>query len=546
MSKKFVYMSDFSAAEIPTGGGEINDKELIEILRDRNHEVKDFRTREITPEKIKELSGSFFIVSNFILLTEASKKALQEQKYVIYEHDHKYLASRNPAKYRDYRAPAYDIINRDFYKNAIAVFCQTSFHSKILKTNLMIENVVSLGGNLWSLESLEFIKELSEVEGTPTAAIMDSATPHKNTAGAIELCKAKDKEFNLISSSSPKEFLKKLSENQSLVFLPQTPETCSRILVEARMLGLGILTNGKSGAVHEEWFKLKGKELISVMESKRQEIADIVESSFDNNSQLFYPQIKDKNFKISIITSLYDGDKHLKGFLENITSQTIFDKCELVIINANSPGNEDKLIQEYMKKHTNIIYKKLDKDPGIYGCWNLGIQMSSGEFITNANLDDRRSIQQLEILAEELVRNEDVDLVYSECLLTNNENETYLDNTSKGQIYPVQEFSNENMIKCLPGPMPLWRRTMHDTAGEFDSSYKFAGDWEMWLRAVKSGSKFKKVFGSYGLYHNNPEGLTTDPRKHEKKFSEEKKVFFANKDVFGESVFEEFKGYFSR
>ena len=93
MSKKFVYMSDFSAAEIPTGGGEINDKELIDILRSRNHEVKDFRTRDVTPEKIKELSGSLFIVSNFILLNEASKKELQQEKYVIYEHVHKYLAS---------------------------------------------------------------------------------------------------------------------------------------------------------------------------------------------------------------------------------------------------------------------------------------------------------------------------------------------------------------------------------------------------------------------------------------------------------------------
>jgi hypothetical protein len=546
MSKKFVYMSDFSAAEIPTGGGEINDKELIDILRSRNHKVKEFRTRDVTPEKIKELSGNLFIVSNFILLTEASKKELQQEKYVIYEHDHKYLASRDPAKYKDYRAPHRDIINRDFYKNAIAVFCQTSFHSKILKTNLMIENVVSLGGNLWSLESLELIKTLSEVDGEPTAAIMDSTTPHKNTVGAIELCQAKEKEFNLVSSTSPKEFLEKLSKNQSLVFLPQTPETCSRLLVEARMLGLGIITNGKSGAVHEEWFKLKGKELISVMEAKREEIADTVELSFEKEIQNFYPEIKNKDFKISLITSLYNGDKHLKGFLDNITSQTIFEKCELIIINANSPGNEEAMIKEYMKKFPNIIYKKLNKDPGIYGCWDMGIQMSTGNFISNANLDDRRSIQQLEIMAEELIRNEEIDLVYSECLVTNSENETYSKNTSMGQIYPSQEFSNENMIKCLPGPMPLWRRSMHDSAGEFDSSYKFAGDWDMWLRAVKTGSKFKKVFGSYGLYHNNPQGLTTDVSKSEQKFSEEKKVFLENSDVFGEKVYNEYKGYFSQ
>jgi cellulose synthase/poly-beta-1,6-N-acetylglucosamine synthase-like glycosyltransferase len=95
--------------------------------------------------------------------------------------------------------------------------------------------------------------------------------------------------------------------------------------------------------------------------------------------------------KISIITSVYDGDDHIEGFLEDITRQTIFkEKCELILINANSPGNEEEVINQYLKKFPdNIVYKRLDKDPGIYGVWNMGIELSTGEFLTNANLDDR-------------------------------------------------------------------------------------------------------------------------------------------------------------
>jgi len=76
--------------------------------------------------------------------------------------------------------------------------------------------------------------------------------------------------------------------------------------------------------------------------------------------------------KISIITSVYDGDEYIEPFLKNVTTQTIFkEKCELIIINANSPGDEDKIISDYVEKYPdNIIYKKLDKDPGIYGVWN--------------------------------------------------------------------------------------------------------------------------------------------------------------------------------
>lgn len=42
--------------------------------------------------------------------------------------------------------------------------------------------------------------------------------------------------------------------------------------------------------------------------------------------------------KISILTSVYNGDEFIRPFLEDITRQTIFEeKCELVLVNANSP-----------------------------------------------------------------------------------------------------------------------------------------------------------------------------------------------------------------
>ena len=69
--------------------------------------------------------------------------------------------------------------------------------------------------------------------------------------------------------------------------------------------------------------------------------------------------------KISIITSVYNGDQFIEGFLADITRQTIFDQCELIMINAGSPGNEESVIKKYMTQYSNIIYKRLDFDPGL-------------------------------------------------------------------------------------------------------------------------------------------------------------------------------------
>ena len=85
---------------------------------------------------------------------------------------------------------------------------------------------------------------------------------------------------------------------------------------------------------------------------------------------------------------------------------------------------------------------------------------------------------------------------------------------------------------------------MSDDCGRFDEQLKFAGDWDMWLRAVQKGHKFKKVHEVLGLYYFNPVGLSTSRKKQEERFNEEKQIFYKYKDVFGPSVYNHYKAYF--
>ena len=230
--------------------------------------------------------------------------------------------------------------------------------------------------------------------------------------------------------------------------------------------------------------------------------------------------------KISIITSVYKGDRFIRPFLEDITRQTIFSKCELILINAASPGNEESVIKEYMKKYDNIVYKKLDKDPGIYGVWNLGVELSSGEYITNANLDDRKAPHALERHAAELYLNEDIDLVYADMFITDGANERWEDPATPRRRYDFAEFSFENLkISNMPHASPMWKKRLHDKYGLFDAKYRSAGDWEMWLRAASQGSQFKKIGGILGLYYFNPEGISTNPDNFAWKHKEEREIY---------------------
>lgn len=215
---------------------------------------------------------------------------------------------------------------------------------------------------------------------------------------------------------------------------------------------------------------------------------------------------------VSIITSLYNGDEFINHFLIDITRQTIFDQCELIIINANSPGNEEPIIIQFMEQYPNIIYKKLSYDPGLYAVWNIAIKMARSEFISNANIDDRMAPNFLEVHSKALQNNPQIDLVYSDSYWSTTPNMTFEQNNSS-YLYPCgkpsPEFSKKAMSICLPACHPVWRKSLHDRYGFFDEKFKALGDHEMWLRVVQRGSVFKKVPGVFGVYYTNPNGLST-------------------------------------
>ena len=275
------FIADYFADEIP-GGGELNNQEFINIVQSRSHSIKQIKSINATAEYLESLVNHKFIVANFIQLPKNSIEFLLNKDYVIYEHDHKYLKSRNPATYEKFLAPKEEIINYEFYQNAKAVFCQSTFHTDIVKSNLHLDNIHNLSGNLWAPKTLDFIQQLSAGNKEDICAVMDSLTEHKNTSGALRYCVVKGLKYKLIPPLSYYDFLREMSICDKFIFFPKTPETLARVVVEARMLGLKTINNQLVGATKEQWFSLKGKNLIDYMREKRNSIVDSVLGAIDD------------------------------------------------------------------------------------------------------------------------------------------------------------------------------------------------------------------------------------------------------------------------
>jgi len=208
---------------------------------------------------------SFYIISNFVTLTPQIKQQLIKYKnYIIFEHDHKYIQTRNPFSFStDGKVPADKLINIDFYRAAKKVVCITEWHQAQVKLNTGAD-VANIHGGIWTASELDMFETIAESR-TPSSKYAIFWSTYKNPQESLQYASSNKLEYRLLRSiSNRQQFLEILSKHKGLIFFPSIPETGSRLIMESKMMGLEVITNNFSGAANEYWFNLSGKELVDL------------------------------------------------------------------------------------------------------------------------------------------------------------------------------------------------------------------------------------------------------------------------------------------
>lgn len=233
------------------------------------------------------------------------------------------------------------------------------------------------------------------------------------------------------------------------------------------------------------------------------------------------------SYKVTIITSIYNASAYMYDFLENIVDQTIFSECQLYLMNGNSPESdkEEEIIKKF-SSYKNIKYAKLDKDPGIYGCWNKMIQDSNSEYITNANTDDTLLPDCIEKHVKLLDYYQNIDVAYCYNAIGCMSNHPYTMLGECKYIFPTAEFSLDHILQAnLPHNHPVWRRSLHEKFGYFeDKKYISGSDWDFWLRCASGGVQMKLIPEVLGIYYQNPNGMSTKKENMARNIEEVQKI----------------------
>jgi glycosyltransferase involved in cell wall biosynthesis len=111
-------------------------------------------------------------------------------------------------------------------------------------------------------------------------------------------------------------------------------------------------------------------------------------------------QYRDIPFKVTVITPVYNAEKYLRKTLDSVIRQTIgLSNIEYILVDDGSTDSSRNILFEYSSKFDNILSVFLKKNTGTPGQpRNIGIQLSTGKYITFLDADDWLDENGLEVL----------------------------------------------------------------------------------------------------------------------------------------------------
>ncbi len=214
------------------------------------------------------------------------------------------------------------------------------------------------------------------------------------------------------------------------------------------------------------------------------------------------------NPKISVLMSVYNGEKYLSLAIESILNQS-FSDFEFIIINDGSKDRSLEIIKSYPDRRIRLIDQP---NAGLAASLNKGIGLSKGEYIARMDADDIARSTRLGMQVRFLDANPACAMVGSAVQVIDKEgkNKWIMAHTrtsleTRWSILFDTPFVHSSV---------MLRRAVLEKTGLYSQQAEFSlvEDYEMWSRLAK---KYEVTNLSEILldYRDNPQGVSHSKRK---------------------------------
>ena len=210
--------------------------------------------------------------------------------------------------------------------------------------------------------------------------------------------------------------------------------------------------------------------------------------------------------KVSIITSVYNGEDTLAQTIDSVFTQTHKDTEYLIIDGASNDSTQD-IIKKHSKK---IAVTISEPDNGIYDAMNKGIKIASGDIIGILNADDYYADDTVLSKVVTAFNDPNIDACYGDLV--------YVDANDTNKIVRVWrsgEFSTSKFYQGWMPPHPTFfvRRSVYEKYGLFNLDLGSASDYEIMLRFLLK-HKIKTQYIPKTLVHMRTGGVSNSSIKN--------------------------------
>src|SRR5208283_3292537 len=105
---------------------------------------------------------------------------------------------------------------------------------------------------------------------------------------------------------------------------------------------------------------------------------------------------------VSIIVTSYNHAEYLRQRMESLLAQT-YKAFEIIVVDDCSTDESLKVLKEY-ERDPRVKIVALDRNGGYANACNIGVKLSSGEFIMFAECDDYNDSDHVRVLLDKITK----------------------------------------------------------------------------------------------------------------------------------------------
>jgi GT2 family glycosyltransferase len=173
---------------------------------------------------------------------------------------------------------------------------------------------------------------------------------------------------------------------------------------------------------------------------------------------------------VTAIVSAYYAQQFILDRIYNLLEQ---DPRPEIIVVCQRHSHEEVVASCFPVK---VI--QTDDIPFISVAWNIGIKAATGDYVTNANSDDKLKPGALALMADTLDLHPEIGVVFGNV-------DRIIEGEKTGAEWkrckqPQGEYDTAELLggRYIIGAMPMWRREL----GLYDENIRFAQDYEVFAR----------------------------------------------------------------